>query len=343
MISDYWAFQNTIDERCPIKKAVWTWNDYRPVLGENSWAFLIAPLQVSYFKYGKDINAIPATDLGLNMALGFIHSLIKMTTPEPIGGVGYAPMNTMSGSRDMGWDISTENNISLLSGLKMLRYILSKRGFHLDRLQDINTLITSVENYIKISYDPGLGYFRQGGSYDATGKFNWATGDHIFSVDCQTWAMSVISPLLIDQWFGVDTSVKIWQTTKRLGGYNCDSSYKLCDGVGFTHNVNDKVFSGEWTLGAINMLRIFHNEYNRPEFAAEAKHMRDAIERDLLKTVEIDKNPVSGILYSNKRYWIPFGWWANPLISTASTGWTVMQDNDFNPFYWGGQYKINYP
>jgi hypothetical protein len=31
----------------------WTWNDYRPVLGENSWANLLAPLQVAYQKYGK--------------------------------------------------------------------------------------------------------------------------------------------------------------------------------------------------------------------------------------------------------------------------------------------------
>jgi len=255
----------------------------------------------------------------------------------------YAPKNTLAyGDRDAGFDISTENNISLLGGLKMLRHILSQKGIHLDKLADINNLITNIENYIKLSYDPGLGYFRQGGSYDkTTGVFNWATGDIAFAVDCQTWAMSVVSPLLIDQWYGAGTSIKVWENTKKLGGYNCQPG-GYCEGLGFTINTADHVFSGEWTLGGINMLRIFATEYNNQAFQTEAKYMRDAIEAQLIAHETIEGTPVTGVLYANKRYWIPFGWWANKLICTVSTAWTVLVDNDYNPFYLGGAYRVNY-
>jgi hypothetical protein len=281
---------------------------------------------------------IPSNDLSLNMALNFLPSLMKMRTP--IGGVAYAPINTLNYDEhdtDGGYGVSTENNISLLAGLKMLRYILSKNGYHLEKLGDINTLITSVENYIRLSYDPSLGYFRQGGNYE-TGNFVWGTR---FSVDCQTWAMSVISPLLIDQWYGPTTSQKIWQTTKTLGGYKCDST--TCAGLGFSHQPPDQVFSGEWTLGAINMLRIFNSQYNDPSFLTEATHMRQSIENELLGNAALNGVPVTGVKYANRRYFIPFGWWSNPLLSTASTAWTVMADNDFNPFFLGGGYQVNYP
>jgi len=152
----------------------------------------------------------------------------------------------------------------------------------------------------------------------------------------------VISPLLIDQWFGVGASHNIWQTTKRIGGFNCiHPTTGYCDGVGFTQNP-EQVFSGEWTLGAINMLRIFASEYNNLSYQTEAKFMRDAIENQLIGTATIGSTPVTGVKYSNIRYYIPFGWWANPLLSVASTGWTVFADNDFNPFYLGGAYKVNY-
>jgi hypothetical protein len=41
-------------------------------------------------------------------------------------------------------------------------------------------------------------------------------------------------------------------------------------------------------------------------------------------------------LYANKRYEIPFGWWANALPSLASTTWAIMTDHNFDPFVLGG-------
>jgi len=336
MISDYWAFQGTVDQRCPEKNVPWTWNDYRPVLGENAWAFLIAPLQVAFIKYGSVAN-IPPNDLSLSMALNILPSFVKMCRPN--GGVAFSPNNTLNGNRDSGYDVSTENNASLLGGLKMLRYILTTKGIYLERLAEVNLLIDSIERYIKSSYDPVNQFFRQGGTYYNPPDFQWSTD---FAVDCQTWVMSVINPLLIDQWFGTGTSNAIWQKTKALGGFNCNAITGYCDGLGFSYNTNDRVFSGEWTLGGVNMLRIFAREYSNPAYLTEATFMRDAIESQLRQTQTIDGVPVIGLLYANKRYFIPFGWWANPVLSTASSSWAIMADNDYNPFYLGGEYRVNY-
>jgi len=213
----------------------------------------------------------------------------------------------------------------------------------MDKMADINFLITNIESYVKLSYDTSLGYFRQGGSYDTiTNEFKWAQGESGFAVDCQTWAMSVVSPLLIDQWFGPNTAKLIWETTKKLGGYHYVPNTGYAEGVGFTINTNDQVFSGEWSLGAINMLRIFANEYNDDSFNQEAQYMLNFINSALVKAETIDQQSVLGVQYTNKRYWIPFGWWANPLLSIASTAWTVMVDSNYNPFYLGGQYIVNY-
>jgi hypothetical protein len=339
MISDYWAVDGTVDARCPEKQTRWTWNDYRPVLGENSWGHMIAPLQVAFMKYGS-VQNIPANDIGIMMAINLLPGLERCITS--VGGVSYSPNNTLSGSHDTGYDVSTENNASLYSGLKMLRYILSQKQIYLDKLAIVNNLITNIERYIKASYDPVNGYFRQGGSY-YSGQFQWASDGSAFAVDCQTWLMSVVNPILIDIWFGAGTSQTIWKNTKTLGGYKCNPVTGYCAGLGFSHNQVDQVFSGEWSLGGINMLKIFAAEYSNPSFLTEAKYMRDAIETELTSSDTIDGYPVNGVLYAQRRYYIPFGWWANPVLSTASAAWAVMADRDFNPFYLGGAYRVDYP
>jgi hypothetical protein len=41
-------------------------------------------------------------------------------------------------------------------------------------------------------------------------------------------------------------------------------------------------------------------------------------------------------LYASRRHYIPFGWYANPLPSTASTAWMIMLANGYDPFGVGG-------
>jgi len=73
----------------------------------------------------------------------------------------------------------------------------------------------------------------------------------------------------------------------------------------------------------------------------EADRMRNAIENELTIHGSINGYDCPGVLYSNKRYFIPFGWWANSVLSTASTGWAVFLDKNYNPMFLGGSYNVN--
>ena len=43
-----------------------------------------------------------------------------------------------------------------------------------------------------------------------------------------------------------------------------------------------------------------------------------------------------GVLYANRRFFIPWGWYANAVSSLCSTSWSIMEEKDFNPFILGG-------
>jgi len=241
MLSDYWSLEGTADARCPQFNIPWTWNDYRPVLGENAWAKLTSTLQVAYLYYGS-VEQIPKDFVSIKVALDFLPSVEKMLIPE-LGAVYYAPKNTLkTATYDFGWDVSTENNISLLAGLKALRYLFLAKGIHLGQVELINVLIENILIYIRNTYDPAVGYFRQGGRYDSvTKQFEWAPASISFAVDCQTWTIAVVGPELIDDWFGAGSSEAIWKKTKELGGYNYDAVTGWVEGLGFSNN-NEAVF-----------------------------------------------------------------------------------------------------
>jgi len=170
----------------------------------------------------------------------------------------------------------------------------------------------------------------------------WHEGSSDFAVDCQTWTLGVLGPKLVDSWFGVGTSAKIWNTAKQLGGYNYITWANTVDGMGFSVNTDDQVFSGEWSFGTINMLRVLAKGTGNSSFTDEASNIRDNISEQLTQTITVNNQPLTAVVYANKRYWIPFGWWANPLLATSSTGWAVMVDSNYNPFYLGGQYLTEY-
>jgi len=46
--------------------------------------------------------------------------------------------------------------------------------------------------------------------------------------------------------------------------------------------------------------------------------------------------PDGSYLYANKRFFIPWGWYANPIGATSSTSWAVCNDWNYNPFMLGG-------
>lgn len=42
-------------------------------------------------------------------------------------------------------------------------------------------------------------------------------------------------------------------------------------------------------------------------------------------------------LYASRRYRIPFGWYANPIPSTASTAWVILIADEYDPFGYAGK------
>lgn len=44
-------------------------------------------------------------------------------------------------------------------------------------------------------------------------------------------------------------------------------------------------------------------------------------------------------IYASKRYFIPFGWYSNPLPSTTSISWSLMLHYNYNPFNPDGTYQ----
>jgi len=341
MISDMYS-RPELDQRCPTRGGTWGWNDYKPVLGENSWANLIGPLQTAFIRYGG-VNRIPQSSTELSFAMDFLPSLQKMFIPR-IHAYYYAPHNTYSHDGKAEFQVSTENNVSLMSGLKMLLQILKTLNIHPVEQNLLTSIINEIKAFVKSSYLPDRGYFSQGGLYFNTNQtWNWVQEPY-FAADCQTWTISVVGPKQIDEWFGQGTTLKVWEKTKEISGYKYDPVSKLVDGIGFTENKADQVFSGEWTFGAINALKVMAAHYGGDianKLNMEADRMRNAIEAQLTIHGSINGHDCPGVLYSNKRYYIPFGWWANPLISTASTGWAIALDKNFNLLQLGGSFIIN--
>jgi len=306
-----------------------------PILGENSWARLIGPLQMGYLSSGS-VQNIPRRIV--DFSVQFLRSLQLMQIPE-LGAIYYAPHNTYGTEVKQGSEISTENQVSTLSGLLMLKQVLQLQNYRTDQIQVIDGLVVGIKRYLMASFNTQAFYFRNGGGWDIKNKvINWYTD---FAVDCQTWTMTVLGHNKVDSMFGTGTADGIWSMTKKLGGYKYNGT--VTGGLGFSLNQNIGVLSGEWTLGGINMLYLWSNKTTNPDlsgmWSAEAANMRSVIEAEITPSFSFAGQSLTAVKYANMRYYIPFGWWANPLPSTASTAWATMVDSKFNPFYLGGAFN----
>jgi len=84
------------------------------------------------------------------------------------------------------------------------------------------------------------------------------------------------------------------------------------------------------------------------EMLADAKSMIEEMSKD----VKIDHDGVwkdggliqsdGSYLYANSRFFIPWGWYANPIGATSSTGWAVFNDFEYNPFQLGGGWNTTF-
>eukprot|EP01065_Artemidia_motanka_P053603 TRINITY_DN998_c1_g1_i1.p1 TRINITY_DN998_c1_g1~~TRINITY_DN998_c1_g1_i1.p1 ORF type:complete len:952 (+),score=280.30 TRINITY_DN998_c1_g1_i1:194-2857(+) len=457
LIGDPYAIQGTKDERCPDLPRLWTWNDFKPIVGENAWASFLGPLTLGLKVYGtpdKIPEDSPEFQLGL-MIIPALQALRSSATGDGKGSIYYCPHNSFfyKGSTNLnaGSTVSVENQASLLAALKAFDWVLAYHTKYSKVRCEVQEMMAGLESFIMSAWNGE--YFRQGGTYNKTSqKWTWGmAGQPDFAVDCQTWVSTVIGPKKIDAAFGVNATWKLWETLKTKSGYGTfengtvkGTGYSLkpahaglpstdtrevspeitvwvstphdefnndvwLDHMSFSLGVPptsahlletvawqggtmismvfvrvgdvtarqtaadfvnmcntptsqkaryvnatkaafQEVFSGEWTLGAVNMLRVVAAEsgYAEPmidHLVTEADFMRRYVDVELLEmnTVQGAYDVHPGILYGSARYYVPFGWWSNPIQATSSTGWAVFADLGWNPLMINGQYAVDYP
>jgi len=265
-----------------------TWTDWKPITGENAWAFLIGPLQAAYIHYIIDQKGtfIPHQDRAVQNALDILPTFAAMQSQS--GAVYYAPAGTVANQGDAlvnPYEVAVENNFSLYAGLNILRGTL-QAAFHHEKTLDatdkaaINKALQLSESMINGGILPGnrqtaglLAFFKksawrngefvQGGFADDPSRvIKWIATMQAKAVDVNTWGVAALGARQIDQWFGFGASYQNWQQVKQWGGYGVG---KTLWGVGFSdqdgNGINadgtyrQGILSTEWTAGAILMVR----------------------------------------------------------------------------------------
>jgi len=377
-----------------------TWQDWKPITGENVWAFFIGPLQTAYLQqmaknqtYIPDFLNSPAIQNALNVLFG-----VRCMQSE-IGAIYYACEGSFGNQGEEmvnPHEVAVENNVSALAGLMILHQILQdqltynpslsvedrkKVCMHINAIKTVvhggttpqgyetDGLLSFLKNY---AWWKEEGIFYQGGFANDPTQNNttWEPNISQKAVDVTTWGVSILGPEMIDQWFGPQAAYRAWQKVKEFGGYYVGDELW---GVGFSSDdgdgpgKSDGVISAEWTAGAINMVRILLTHYgdlpssgpgSGTSLLSDLNSMSKnvlSLRSDLYPTTKAYSNvrpphwdklipfPSSGtraFLYANKRYFIPFGWWANPLPNTTSTAWMILLQYNFNPFKIGGDYSV---
>jgi hypothetical protein len=196
------------------------------------------------------------------------------------------------------------------------------------------------------------------------------------AVDVNTWGVAVLGARQIDTWFGFGSANRVWERLKHWGAYGEGHTlwgvgYSDRDGNGQTAEglFRSGVLSAEWTAGAIVMLRNMIAYYSSlVPGSPDAVRARDWVARlrtderalvvgmqhlqfsrylktsfpgkppDYADLVVNPRTPVRGepYLYSSRRYFIPFGWYGNPLPSTSSTAWAILIADQYDPFGYAG-------
>jgi hypothetical protein len=352
-----------------------TWADWKPITGENAWAFFLGPLQADYCQYQTQ-GYIPFKADSIQNALYVLYAFRAMQSP--IGAFYYAPGGSEgnTGAIPQG-EISVENCASSLAGLINFKQALE------NTLNKDGTLSTNDREKIKAAInlicimiwggkapcghtDGLLAFFQtkawntsnanfyQGGTY---AQNTWTPTSEPQAVDVNTWGLTVLGPQTLDRWFGAGTAFNVWQNVKQWSNFSQNGQLW---GVGYSNQDHNAIMSAEWTAGAINAVRclmVYYQSDSSKFNSLQSDH--DSMMAHLLnlrtdnyvaasfpdglnsKSFGYVKPPAGQLafLYASKRYNIPFGWYANPIPSTTSTSWTIYLHYDYNPFQLGGSYS----
>jgi len=380
------------------------WSDWKPITGDNAWALFVGPLQAAYIHFvaGRGGRFVPFSDLSVQNAVAALPAFAAMQSK--CGAIYYAPAGTLQNAGDGAANphfVSVENNLSLFAGLRILRATLAQelsRESSLTSAQKAliarsSALIDTVLSGGKLPGDRrtrGLknflktlawrdGEFVQGGvaDTDTAAGDAWRPVLEPRAVDVNTWGVAALGARQIDAWFGFGAANRLWESLRRWGAYGeghtlLGVGYSDRDGNGQAQDgtFRSGVLSGEWTAGAIVMLRNMIAYYGSVAAGSpDAVRARDWVvslrtdESALLAGMQrmqfsryVEGNvpgkppdyaglivepsspvPSEPYLYSSRRYFVPFGWYGNPLPSTSSTAWAILVADHYDPFGYAGK------
>ena len=290
----YITAENLPPGSSPYKAGEISWMDWKPITGENAWAFFTGPLQVAYLQQqAEQSQYIPFASLAVQNSLGVLYAFRCMQSE--VGCLYYACAGSLGNQGDQPvppHQVSTENNASTLAGLMILNQILNDELNHepdlssqqkqtiQDTLGFIKSMIyggtTPQGNATKgllsffqnAAWDSTNGIFYQGGlANDPNQQEAWVPTVEPKAVDVNTWGITVLGQPLVDSWFGFGTAYKIWQNVKSWGGFYGPNNeiwgvgYSDEDGNGNQGHYQNGILSVEWTAGAINMARCLITQY----------------------------------------------------------------------------------
>ncbi len=246
-----------------------SYTDWKPITGENAWAFFIGPIQADYLQAITNKKTfIPFTNLSIQNATQVLPSFRAMQSP--MGGVFYAAPGSLGnvGKDPVNpYEISVENNVSALAGVYMLSEALADElkndpslsmDMKLEIVGYINEIYTMIYGgnmpisipadnrefiatngllsfFKNFAWSTSNGEFSQGGTTDMTGMvFVPPTSTPPKAVDVNTWGIAALGQPLVDKWFGKNAAFNAWQNVKQWGAFVDPRNGKLL-GVGFSN------------------------------------------------------------------------------------------------------------
>lgn len=351
-------------------------NDWKPIIGENVWGGILGPLQALEIKSGNNLTNTTCGDPSAEPQLPCDWTKYDSTPPpvqlaitllpglealqSEMGSLYHCPWGAKiyPYDSDEGFNVSNENNSSAYVSLKILAAVLKNytKGGGDEMLtygqQTAEKLAKGLEDWFSkhlLSKDGelpnGVRLAYQGGHINSTGYHPVPLNDvGGIAIDCQTWGTTVIGAENMDKWYGPDMAYKIWVGAKKYAGFYQNG---VLAGVGYTSlrknssaAPDNHIWSAEWTFGAINMCQVIGQQYKAlgkmdyyTELMKDAQSMWNEVTKPWPDGLQFSDG---SYVYANKRFFIPWGWYANPMGATCSTGWAVIQQQNYNPFEWGG-------
>jgi len=320
----------------------------------------------NYFRYPQaqcDWKTFDTTPPPIQLGISILPALKALqTTP---GSLYHCPLGSKIFPPDPqeGTNVSNENNFSGYASLKIFQDALfnytggsPSDGVLQYALQTAQDLVKGLDSWFdndqilspKTELPGGAQVIPQGGHVNSSGYFPVPLSiSGGLAIDCQTWGMTVLGAPRLDKKYGAGFAYGIWQTSKKLAGY-----YKgdVLAGVGYTDiTVNgtvagqNDIWSAEWTFGAINMAQTLSQQYadaGNAQMASDLLNDAQSMYNEVTKLWPDGlRFPDGSYVYANKRFFIPWGWFSNPISATCSTAWSVFQELNYDPFHYGGGNK----